>query len=106
MAGGWHGGVGGGARRVGGGCVGTVDGGGGAGAVEGGSSGAVGGVGKWADVIMGSVANVGGGGGKAIAEGWYRGMCVESACGDCINVGIDAAAVEGGASVAIECATR
>ena len=58
------------------------------------------------DVIMGSIANVGGGGGRAIAEGRYRDMCGEGVCGDCVDIGMDAAAVEGGASVAIECATR
>ena len=95
-------------------CGACVDNGADAVAVEGGasvavgcgSSRAVGGVGKWANVIMGSIANVGGGGGRAIAEGRYRDMCGEGVCGDCVDIGMDAAAVEGGASVAIECATR
>ena len=52
---------------------------------------------------MGSIANVGGNGGKAIAEGWYGGMCVEGACGDCVEIDIHAGAVEGGVAVAVRC---
>ena len=53
---------------------------------------------------MGSIANVDGSGGNAIGKGWCGGMCVESACGDCVDINIHAGAGEGGLAVAAECA--
>ena len=52
---------------------------------------------------MGSIANVDGSGGNTIGKGWCGGMCVESACGDCVDIDIHAGAGEGGPAVAAEC---